>query len=107
MHTTYREFGMMHMMSRPGQWPLADSLWQLLYRPVTAILWRLEGHNQGPVGLDYRYTSSSGAQRSGYSPFTVTHGCSLGIPRSITVQYFLPFVNYTEGQVPEIRVSLQ
>ena len=34
---------------------------------------QLGDRNQGPVGLDYQCTGSSGKQRSGYSLFTVTH----------------------------------
>ena len=65
---------MMCMTSCPGQQPLVGSLQQLLYPPITAILWWLGGHNQKcPVGLDYWCTGISGAQRSGYSLFTLTY----------------------------------
>ena len=57
---------MTHMMSHPGQRPLVESLWQLPCQPIAAIPRWLEGNNQGPVGLDYRYTSGSSAQRSGF-----------------------------------------
>ena len=59
----YRKFG---MTSRPGQQLLAVSLWWLLYRSIVAIPQLSEGCNQGPVGLDYRYTRYAGAQRSGF-----------------------------------------
>ena len=84
VYAIYWEFGMTCMMSHPRQRPLAESLWWLLYWPVTAILRQLGGCNQGPVGLDYRYTGSSGAQRSGYSLFTVTHVCLAQLNRHQT-----------------------
>ena len=43
------------MTSRSGQQLLVVSLWQLLYQPIVAIPQLLEGRNQGPAGLDYRY----------------------------------------------------
>ena len=55
-YAIYWKFGMTHMTSRPRQQPLVESLWRLLCWPVAAILRQLEGHNQGPVGLDYRCT---------------------------------------------------
>ena len=49
------------MTSLPGQQLLAVSLQRLLYQPVAAIPWLLEGCNQGLVGLDYQYTGYAGA----------------------------------------------
>ena len=71
-YAVYWKFGMMHMTSCPGQQPLVESLRQLLCQPIAAILQQLEGWNQGLVGLDYRCTGDSGAQRSG-SLFTITY----------------------------------
>ena len=58
MYAIYRKFG---MTSHPGQQLLAVSLLQLLYQPVAAIPRLLVGCNQGPAGLDYRYTGYAGA----------------------------------------------
>ena len=68
---------MMRMTSHPGQWLLAGSLRRSLYQLITAILRQLGGCNQGPAGLDYWCTGISGAQRSGYSLFTVTYVCQI------------------------------
>ena len=59
---------MTHMTSHPGQQLLVESLWRLLCQPIAVILQHLEGHNHGPVGLDYQCTGDSSAQRSGF-PF--------------------------------------
>ena len=65
---------MTHMTSHPGQRLFVESLWQLLCWPVVAILWLLEGCNQGQVGLDYWYTGGSGAQRSWFPFHCYTYG---------------------------------
>ena len=58
VYAIYRKFG---MTSHPRQQLLAVSLQRLLYQPVLAIPRLLEGRNQGPLGLDYRYTGYTGA----------------------------------------------
>ena len=77
-YAIYQKFGMMRMTSCPGQQPLVESLWWLLCQPIAAIVQQLGGRNQGPVGLDYRCTGDSGAQRSGFL-FTITHAHPLDI----------------------------
>ena len=71
IYTIYWKFGIKHMKSCPGQWPLAISFQQLLIQPVAAIRLPSAGCNQNPVGIDYLCTGYSGAERSGlHSTFT-------------------------------------
>ena len=75
IYATYRRFGDAYDVT---SWAMAIGRKPLLCRPIAAILQLLEGCNQGPAGLDYRYTGGSGAQRSGF-PFH-RYICALKFP---------------------------
>ena len=107
---------MTHITSCPGQQPLVGSLQRLLYLPVTAILWRLGTRNQCPVGLDYQCTGISGAQRSGYSLFTVTYVCQIlqysfmsvtGLPsENFALEFFAHFTTHFMNSFTRSDINL-